>query len=58
LKEGVMIILLVLILVVLFAGLGFALHVLWVMAAVLFFLWLIGLVVGRGKSGRHHFYQW
>ncbi len=53
-----MIILLVLILVVLFAGLGFALHVLWVMAAVFFCLWLIGLVVGRGNSGRHHFYRW
>ena len=54
-----MIVLLALLLVVIFAGLGFPLHVLWIVAAVLLVLWLIGLVVGRGEgAGRHRFYRW
>ncbi|HEX4218675.1 MAG TPA: hypothetical protein VHZ02_09930 [Acidimicrobiales bacterium] len=54
-----MLILLALLLVVIFAGLGFALHVLWIIAVVLFVLWLIGLVLGRGESaGSHRFYRW
>ena len=54
-----MLILLALLLVIIFAGLGFALHVLWIVAAVLLVLWLIGFVVGRGEgSGRHKFYRW
>ncbi len=54
-----MLVLLALLLVILFFGLGFALHVLWIVAAVLFILWLIGFAVGRGESaGRNHFYRW
>jgi hypothetical protein len=54
-----MIILLALLLVVIFAGLGFALHVLWIVAVVLFVFWLIGLALGRGESaGNHRFYRW
>jgi hypothetical protein len=54
-----MVILLALLLVILFAGLGFALHALWVVAAVLLVLWLIGFGIGRGESaGRHRFYRW
>jgi hypothetical protein len=54
-----MLILLALLLVVIFAGLGFALHVLWIVAVVLFVLWLIGLAVGRGESaGNRRFYRW
>ena len=54
-----MVILLALLLVVLFAGLGFALHVLWVVAAVLLVLWLVGFALGRGEgAGRHGFYRW
>ena len=54
-----MIILLILLLVLLFAGLGFTAHFLWFVAAVLFVLWLIGFVVGRGAgAGRHRFYRW
>ena len=53
-----MIILLVLLLVLLFFGLGFAAHLLWIVAAIVFFVWIIGLARGRGNSGRHHFYQW
>ena len=54
-----MIILLALLLVLLFAGLGFTLHALWIVAVVLFLFWLIGLALGRGESaGRHRFYRW
>ena len=54
-----MIILLILLLVLLFGGLGFAAHFLWFVAAVLFVLWLVGFALGRGESaGRHHFYRW
>jgi hypothetical protein len=46
--------------VILFFGLGFfALHLLLVVAAVLFVLWLIGFAIGRGEgAGRNHFYRW
>ena len=54
-----MLILLALLLVVLIFGLGFALHALWVVAAVLLVLWLIGFALGRGEgAGRHGFYRW
>jgi Family of unknown function (DUF5670) len=54
-----MIILVALLLVLLFFGLGFALHLLWIVAAVLLVLWLVGFAVGRGESvGAHHFYRW
>ena len=54
-----MIILLAFLLVLLFAGLGFALHFLWIVAVVFFVFWLIGLAVGRGESaGSRHFYRW
>jgi hypothetical protein len=44
------VILLVLLLVLLFAGLGFALHVLWIIAAVLLAIWIVGFLV----SGAEH----
>jgi hypothetical protein len=54
-----MVIALALLLVLIFFGLGFSLHVLWIAAVVLFVLWLIGLAVGRGESaGSHRFYRW
>jgi len=54
-----MLLILALLLVLILAGAGFALHVLWIVAVVLFVLWLIGFVLGRGESaGRHHFYRW
>ena len=53
-----MIILLVLLFVMLFFGLGFAAHLLCIVAAIVFFVWIIGLALGRGSSGRHHFYRW
>ena len=54
-----MVILLALLLVLLFFGLGFVLHLLWIVALVLFAVWLIGLAFGRGESaGSHRFYRW
>ena len=54
-----MLILLALLLVLLFFGLGFALHVLWIVAVVLFVLWLVGFALGRGESaGSRHWYRW
>ena len=53
-----MVILGVLLLVLLFAGLGFTLHLLWILAAIFFVLWFLGLLLGRGRGGRHRFYRW
>jgi len=54
-----MIILLLLVLILLFAGLGFTVPLLWFVAAVLFVFWLVGFALGRGeRAGRHHFYRW
>ncbi|MGH9069836.1 MAG: hydrophobic protein [Acidimicrobiales bacterium] len=38
------------VLVILFAGLGVAVHFLWIIAVVLFFLWIIGFFI-RGIEG-------
>lgn len=53
-----MLILLVLLLVLLVGGVGFALHFLWFVAAVFLLLWLIGFALGRKSDGRHRFYRW
>jgi hypothetical protein len=54
-----MLILLALLLVVLFFGLGFAVHLLWIAAVILLVLWIVGFAVGRGESaGSRHFYRW
>jgi hypothetical protein len=53
------VILLALLVVLLLFGLGFTVHLLWILAAVFLFFWLIGLAVGRGeRAGRHRFYRW
>jgi hypothetical protein len=55
-----MVVLLALLLVLLFAGLGTAVHLLWVVAAVLLLLWLVGFAVGRGETAgsRRGWYRW
>ncbi len=54
-----MLIVLILLAVLLFAGLGFAVHLFWFLAAVFFVVWIIGFALGRGeRSGRHGFYRW
>jgi hypothetical protein len=54
-----MLLLLAFLIVLLFAGLGFALHFLWIVAVVLLVFWLVGMALGRGETaGRHRFYRW
>ena len=54
-----MLLIVALLVVLIVAGAGFALHILWVLAVILLALWLIGLVIGRGEgAGRHGFYRW
>jgi len=47
--------LIVLLLVILLFGIGFAAHRLWIIAVVLLVIWLIGFLV-RGAEGR--WYRW
>ncbi len=49
-------ILLVLILAIVFGGLGFVLHALWWIAAIVLVLWLIGFLVRTGEGSR--WYRW
>ena len=49
-------VLLVLLLALLFGGLGFAVHALWLIAAVLLVLWVLGFVM-RGAEGAR-WYRW
>ena len=54
-----MIILLALLVVLLFVGIGFAVHLLWIAAVIVAVIWLVDYALGRGESaGRHHFYRW
>ena len=54
-----MLLLLALLLVLIFFGAGFALHILWIVAVGLLVLWVIGVAIGRGVSaGSHKFYRW
>lgn len=54
-----MVLLLALLLVLLFFGLGFAAHLLWIVAVVLLVMWIVGFALGRGESaGTHRFYRW
>jgi len=45
-----LLILLALLLVIVLAGAGFALHVLWIIAAVLLVFWLLGFAFNTGSS--------
>jgi hypothetical protein len=56
---GFMVLLLALLLVLIFFGAGFALHLLWIVAVVLLVLWIVGFAMGRGEdAGRNRFYRW
>ncbi|GAA2250500.1 MULTISPECIES: hydrophobic protein [Kitasatospora] len=46
----------VLLLAVILAGAGFALHLLWWIALAVFILWLLGFVVAGGE--RRRWYRW
>lgn len=44
------------VLVLLFFGIGFAIHFLWIVAVILFLVWIIGFFV-RGIEGRGRWYR-
>jgi hypothetical protein len=44
------IILVLLLLALIFGGLGFAIHALWIVAVVFFIAWIVGFALGRGRS--------
>ncbi|MGH9109005.1 MAG: hydrophobic protein [Acidimicrobiales bacterium] len=46
------VILVVLLLALVFFGLGFAVHLLWIVAVVLFLAWVAGLAFRRGSTSR------
>jgi hypothetical protein len=57
--KGIMLILLLLLLVLIFAGVGIAVHFLWILAMIFFVFWIAGVALGRGESAGHHrFYRW
>jgi hypothetical protein len=49
-------ILLVLLLALIFGGLGFAVHAFWIVAVVLFLAWLVGFGLRSGEGT--HWYRW
>lgn len=52
-------ILVVLLIALLLGGLGFAVHVFWFVAVVVFVLWLVGFAFGRGRrAGSRGWYRW
>lgn len=44
-----------LILALLFGGVGFAIHALWIVAVILFLLWIIGFLV---RGAERSWYRW
>jgi hypothetical protein len=58
-RGNVGLILLVLLLALLLGGLGFAAHLLWVIAVIVFVFWLVGFAFGRGRAeGARGWYRW
>ena len=39
-----------LIIAIILAGVGFAIHLLWIIAAIFFIAWLVGLALGSGRK--------
>jgi hypothetical protein len=46
-------ILIVLLLALVFAGLGFAIHALWIISVILFVAWLVGFALSKGRKSAH-----
>jgi len=52
-------ILVVLLIALLLGGLGFAVHLLWIVAAIVFIAWVAGFALARGEgAGRGRWYRW
>jgi len=59
LKDEILIALIALVLILaIFGGLGFAVHVLWYVLIVAFLLWLIGFFIGGAPGGRRWYGRW
>jgi hypothetical protein len=55
------VVVLVLLIALVLGGLGFAAHLLWIVAAVVFIAWLIGFALARGETaggGNARWYRW
>jgi hypothetical protein len=52
------VILFVLLLALVFGGLGFALHALWIVAVVLFVAWVLGFALRGGAGSGARWYRW
>ncbi len=44
--------LVILIIALILGGLGFAIHVLWIVAVIVFLIWLVGLLLGAGRKSK------
>lgn len=54
-----MLLILALLLVLILFGAGFAVHLLWILAAIFLVIWVIGFAIGRGEgAGSHRFFRW
>ena len=60
-EVSVAVILFVLLVALLFAGLGFAIHLLWIVAVIFFVVWLVGWALAKGEragSRRQWYGRW
>jgi hypothetical protein len=48
----------ILLLALLFGGLGFAVHALWIVALLLALVWIVGFLIGSGERGRWYGRTW
>lgn len=44
--------LILLVIALILGGLGFAVHVLWIVAVIVFVIWLVGFVLGTGRKSK------
>ena len=58
-KRKMGVILLVLLIALLLGGLGFVIHLLWIVAAVVLVAWIAGFALAHGEgAGRGRWYRW
>lgn len=58
-EESLVVLILALLLVLILFGAGFAVHLLWIAAAIFLVIWIVGFAIGRGEgAGSHRFYRW
>jgi uncharacterized MAPEG superfamily protein len=57
-EQGMALVVVLLLLALLFGGLGFAIHALWIVAVVLALVWIVGFLVGGAERGRWYGRSW